>query len=423
METTQSAVPASPKTTFIGAQGRSCPIVSQLTGIVFNNRPREINMKNTNRADQWIGTSRGFELSSGNVSAHAGQDPPRIQPQVINREKREELERLQLSGSATFCVGAGNRRIPEEPDPMRTAFERDRDRILHSSAFRRLAGKTQVFIFPNDHQRTRLTHALEVAQVASAVSKSIGLNVALTEAIAYGHDCGHGPGGHASEDAFSKFLDHGYDHATWGADRTLEGLNLCTETLDGVRNHSWSRPQPMTAEGTVVSFADRIAYCAHDLEDATRAGVVSIEDIPKSVSSLAGETRARQLGFFISDMANTVYETGEIALSPTAARVLGELREFNYTYIYMRPESLAQSSAVIEVLSSLVEYYAEHPSAIPQSYGRPSTLENESLLQRSINYVSGMTDRFAFQKAVEVVGFDSKALPKGIDLSWVHGKQ
>src|SRR5690606_819725 len=138
-------------------------------------------------------------------------------------------------------------------------FERDRDRILHASAFRRLAGKTQVFVFPDDHQRTRLTHALEVAQVARSVSQAIGLNVALTEAIAIGHDCGHGPGGHASEDALSPHVDEGFDHAVWGADVTLTSLNLCVETIDGIPNHSWSRPAAETPECEVVSWADRPA--------------------------------------------------------------------------------------------------------------------------------------------------------------------
>ncbi|NCW84562.1 MAG: HD domain-containing protein, partial [Acidimicrobiia bacterium] len=156
---------------------------------------------------------------------------------LVDRRKREELEDRNLTVLATRSFAAGNRAIEEEPDKFRTCFERDRDRILHASSFRRLAGKTQVFVFPQDHQRTRLTHALEVAQVATSVARAIGVNVALTEAIALGHDCGHGPGGHASEDALSPYVDGGYDHAVWGADVTLVPLNLCVETLDGIRNH------------------------------------------------------------------------------------------------------------------------------------------------------------------------------------------
>jgi dGTPase len=158
---------------------------------------------------------------------------------LVDRLGREDEEAATLVEGASRAEGAGRRARPEEPDPLRTCFERDRDRILHSAPFRRLAGKTQVFVFPTDHQRTRLTHALEVAQVANAVARATGLNVALTEAIALGHDCGHGPGGHASEDAFAPFLAEGYDHAVWGANVVLAPLNLCTETLDGIRHHSW----------------------------------------------------------------------------------------------------------------------------------------------------------------------------------------
>ena len=137
-----------------------------------------------------------------------------------------------------------------------------------------------MFVFPDDHQRTRLTHALEVAQVATSIARALGLNVALTDAIALGHDCGHGPGGHASEDALSPYVAGGYDHAVWGADVTLTPLNLCIETLDGIRNHSWSRPAPLTPEGEVVSWADRIAYVCHDFEDAVDARIVSPDELP-----------------------------------------------------------------------------------------------------------------------------------------------
>src|SRR3954463_14315646 len=179
----------------------------------------------------------------------------------FDRRARESSEDEVLAPGATRARGAGHRAADEEPDEWRTCFERDRDRILHgTTAFRRLAGKTQVFIFPEDHQRTRLTHALEVAQVATAIAAAVGLNVALTEAIALGHDCGHGPGGHASEDAFAPFIPGGFDHAVWGADVVLARLNLCEETLDGIRNHSWSRPVPATPEAAVVSWADRCAY-------------------------------------------------------------------------------------------------------------------------------------------------------------------
>jgi len=200
----------------------------------------------------------GFD-NDGIRFAHADSWAGAGSTHIVDRHERDAREHELLAPLATRSFGAGNRAVAEEEDPFRTCFERDRDRILHASAFRRLAGKTQVFVFPQDHQRTRLTHALEVAQVATAVARALGLNVALTEAIALGHDCGHGPGGHASEDALSPFIPEGFDHAVWGADVTLVPLNLCTETLDGIRNHSWSRPAPQTPEGEVVSWADRIA--------------------------------------------------------------------------------------------------------------------------------------------------------------------
>ncbi|MSY91628.1 MAG: HD domain-containing protein, partial [Actinobacteria bacterium] len=226
----------------------------------------------------------GSAASEDLVLAHRDAPPPPISTHAVSRIERESRSASLLAIGATRSVGAGNRAIAEEPDEYRTCFERDRDRILHSPAFRRLAGKTQVFVFPDDHQRTRLTHALEVAQVATAIARALGLNVALTEAIALGHDCGHGPGGHASEDAFDAFIPGGYHHAVWGADVVLEPLNLCIETLDGIRNHSWSRPTPMTPEGVVVSWADRCAYSAHDLEDALGAGIVQVSELPPEVS-------------------------------------------------------------------------------------------------------------------------------------------
>jgi dGTPase len=324
--------------------------------------------------------------------------------------------------------------VPEEPDPLRTCFERDRDRILHSSAFRRLAGKTQVFVFPRDHQRTRLTHALEVAQVANAVARATGLNVALTEAIALGHDCGHGPGGHASEDAFAPYLPEGYNHAIWGADVTLAPLNLCEETLDGVRHHSWALPSPVTPEGALVSWADRCAYCAHDLEDAGDVGIIDVDDLPKTVTEVAGRSRASQLSCFIGALVDCITETGEIGMRQPYAGALAALRDFNYERIYTRPGSIAQGQAVVAVLRSLVDYFAGHPDKVPPGLNvtavgadvsaatkaesgtdGPAGAEADGATRRAITYVSGMTDRFAFATAVELLGWRLDRLPRGVD--------
>ena len=220
--------------------------------------PRCVQVDHDARA---AGASRRGRRSSGGACSGARSARPRSTPRSRRARRRP--------------VGAGTRARDEEPDPFRLCFERDLDRIKHSHPWRRLAGKCQVFIAPeDDHLRTRLTHAVEVAQVATGIARVAGLCVPLTEAIALAHDCGHGPAGHASEEAFSPYVPGGYDHAVYGADVTLAPLNLCVETLDGVRNHSWRRPAPSTPEGEVVAWADRIAYVCHDFEDAVRAGIL-----------------------------------------------------------------------------------------------------------------------------------------------------
>ncbi|MFV0429740.1 MAG: HD domain-containing protein [Arachnia sp.] len=342
------------------------------------------------------------------VTAHRDSSARIAAAEPRLRQRREEIERAVLNPSATFAEGAGHRARPEDPDEFRTCFERDRDRIVHSPAFRRLAGKTQVVVYPTDHQRTRLTHAIEVAQCAVAMARGVGVNVSLVEAMALGHDCGHGPGGHASEDAFDEFLPEGYDHGPWGADVVLTGLNLCVETLDGIRNHSWSRPAPATVEGEIVSWADRIAYCAHDLEDAIHAGIVSTGDIPEVIREVAGVSRREQLATFVNSMIRTTTATGTVGMAPQVARALGELRRFNYERIYTRPESVSQSVAVVKVLRGLVSYYLEHPAALPADY----RLDDQ--IHGAVAYVGGMTDRFAFDMAAKLLGWDPAKLPRGI---------
>ena len=329
---------------------------------------------------------------------------------MFDREAREAAEDAALVAGATRATGAGRRAEPEQPDPWRTCFKRDRDRILHSTAFRRLAGKTQVFIFPADHQRTRLTHALEVAQVAGAVARACRLNVALVEAIALGHDCGHGPGGHASEDALGLFVP-GFDHAVWGAEVTLAPLNLCAETVDGIRNHPWSRPSPSTPEGQVVSLADRVAYCAHDLEDAIHAGVVGAGDVPPELTGACGATRSAQLRTLITDIVRTTTRTGLVGLSEPAGSALAALRRFNHERIYLRPDSARQARAVIDMLRALVDHYLSDPGALPASArtGKP--------VLDAVAYVDGMTDRFACAQAVARLEWPADRLPGGLDLN------
>lgn len=344
----------------------------------------------------------------GVITAHAASTARVSAREPRSREQREELEQRTLVPEACFSQGAGNRAAAEEADRFRTCFERDRDRIVHSSAFRRLAGKTQVVVYPKDHQRTRLTHAVEVAQAAVAMARGIGANSTLADAIALGHDCGHGPGGHASEDAFDQFIAGGYDHGPWGSDVVLKGLNLTLETLDGIRNHSWSRPAPATLEGEIVSWADRIAYCAHDLEDAVSAGIVTVTDLPDVVREVAGDTRRRQLATFINAVIDTTSRTGVVGMDKLTAEALGELRRFNYERIYTRPESVAQSRTVVRVLTDLVEFYLANPARLPDEY------RDDDLVRGAVAYVGGMTDRFAFEQAQQLLGWDPRRLPRGI---------
>jgi dGTPase len=333
----------------------------------------------------------------------------------FGRAAREDREAASLAPGATLAGAAGDRILHEDPDPWRTCFERDRDRILHATAFRRLAGKTQVFVFAEDHQRTRLTHALEVAQVATSVARACRLNVALTEAIALGHDCGHGPGGHASEDALDPYLAGGFDHAPWGADVSLSSLNLCRETSDGIRNHSWSRPAPRTPEGEVVSWSDRIAYLCHDWEDAVHAGIVPLDALPESVRRHAGATRSGQLGTFIDALVTTILETGQVGMDEENAACLAAFRRSNYERIYLRDASIEQGRAVVAVLQALVDHYADQPNAIPAvRSGGGFVGGSTNAVTAAVTYVAGMTDRFAFRCAVAVLGWDPAKLPRGV---------
>ncbi len=376
------------------------------------------------RAERWAATMTGHG-SDDVVVAHADSTANVGDAVVRTREAREQHEEATLATSATRAHGAGNRAIEEAPDPFRTCFERDRDRILHDSAFRRLAGKTQVFVFPDDHQRTRMTHALEVAQVARSVAESLSLNVPLVEAMAIGHDCGHGPGGHASEDALSPYLDGGFDHAPWGADVTLQPLNLCAETLDGIRNHSWSLPAPQTPEGEVVSWADRIAYVCHDFEDAVAAGIVTADMLPQVVADRCGRDRSGQLGTFVRAMVSATTATGRIGMTPDIAEALAEFRRFNYEYVYLRPASQQQAAAVVSLLRALVEHYADRPHAIPRQTvdaalgDRADHVDagGPEALRAAVAYVAGMTDRFACQQGLAQLAWDPAKLPRGIGVA------
>jgi len=356
----------------------------------------------------------GPGVRTAHVDSHAGLGGGSLTP--MGREERGEAEDATMVPGATRASGAGRRAAAEGPDPQRTCFERDRDRILHSAAFRRLSGKTQVFIFPADHQRTRLTHALEVAQVATGMARALRLNLALTEAIALGHDCGHGPGGHASEDALGVFVPGGYDHAVWGAEVSLAGLNLCAETLDGIRNHSWSRPAPATPEAEIVSWADRIAYVCHDWEDAVSAGIVTPALLPEVVRDRCGAGRSSQLGAFIGSVVATTLASERIGMGDDLAEALAEFRRCNYEHVYLRPTSVRQGEAVVAVLRALVGLFADQPNRIPDvRAGGGLAGGSDEAVHAAVGYVAGMTDRFAMALAVSELGWDPQRLPRGVD--------
>jgi dGTPase len=333
-----------------------------------------------------------------------------------SREEREAELAASLAPGATRPVGAGERARAEAPDPYRLCFERDLDRIKHSRPWRRLAGKCQVFIAPaDDHLRTRLTHAVEVAQVAVGIARAANLCLPLTEAIALAHDCGHGPAGHASEGAFSPYLPGtGYDHAVYGADVTLAELNLCAPTLDGVRNHSWRRPAPATPEGEVVAWADRIAYVCHDFEDAVRAGILEPEDLPVEVRQVVGSRRSEQVGAFVLAVLDAIDRTGHVGMTEPSAGALATFRDFNFERIYLRPAAQRQAERVVRLLQGLVDHFADAPRRLPEPEAitvEPGSPEAAAL---AVRYVSGMTDRFALGLGVELLGWRPDDLPRGV---------
>jgi len=330
------------------------------------------------------------------VVPHAGE-PPRIGPgAVFAREEREAAEDAWLAPGATRSVGAGSRAAPEELDPWRTCFERDLDRVTHAAAFRRLAGKTQVFIHPDDMARTRLTHALEVAQIGVAIARAARLNVALVEAAARAHDCGHGPFGHKCESALSPFVEGGFDHAPWGAEVTLAEHNLTAEVLDAVANHSWKRPMPATPEGLCVSLADRLAYVAHDVEDALRAGVVVPSDFPVEIAAVLSGRKRDLIADLVGAAVRSVCSTGVVGLEQYAGEVLQSVRDFAYAVIYDRPESVAQGAAVQQFIPALVRRLAEDDTGITEV---PGGGDDATALRCAVAYVAGCTDRHAIRTA------------------------
>jgi dGTPase len=313
------------------------------------------------------------------------------------REQRETEEDARLAPAATRALGTKGRERPEPEDRFRTAFERDRDRILHSKAFRRLKHKTQVFINPEgDHFVTRLTHTMQVAQVGRAIANALGLNEPLTEAICLGHDLGHSPFGHTGEVALSPYMgqDNEWQHALQSVRivRELEPLNLTWEVRDGIRASSWKNdPPPATPEGRVCRFADRIAYLAHDALDALRAGVLARDDFPPHALERFGEPGRDWINAMITSVIDESLRTGAVRMDEATIQVMNELRDFMFERVYQSPEQLRQQRRAIAVIRDLMDWHLEHPEEIPDTYRQTDA----SPVVQAADYIAGMSDRYA----------------------------
>ncbi|MBR6521136.1 MAG: deoxyguanosinetriphosphate triphosphohydrolase [Oscillospiraceae bacterium] len=314
------------------------------------------------------------------------------------REEHEQAERSVLSERAAFAKGAGIRRVPEEACDIRTCFQRDIDRIVHSKSFRRLKHKTQVFLQPEgDHYRTRMTHTIEVARIARTISRSLRLNEDLTEAIAFGHDLGHTPFGHAGERALAKISSMGFEHNEQSLrvvdilEKDGAGLNLCAEVRDGILCHTGDK-QPDTLEGQVVRLSDRIAYINHDVDDAIRAGILEEEDIPGEIIAVTGESYGERIESIIRDVINTSRECGKIEMSSTMYFVMESFRDFMFERVYKNPVAKSEESKVEGMLSMIFDYYIKDPSKLPDDY--VSNLDRFSPERVICDYIAGMSDTY-----------------------------
>ncbi|MBQ9438743.1 MAG: deoxyguanosinetriphosphate triphosphohydrolase, partial [Lachnospiraceae bacterium] len=292
---------------------------------------------------------------------------------MLIRERLENQEFKDLSPYAAFSIRSKGRQYPEEPCDIRTVYQRDRDRILHSKAFRRLKDKTQVFLSPRgDHYRTRLTHTLEVSQNARTIAKALRLNEELVEAIALGHDLGHTPFGHAGEKALNEVCPLGFQHHEQSV-RTVEllekkgvGLNLTWETRDGILNHQMSA-MPHTLEGKVVRLSDKIAYIHHDMDDAIRAGIISEADIPEELKSL-GSTCNERLGRFTRDLIMNSLEKDDVSMSPEIYEKMRQFRAFMYERVYTDKVAKAEEGKAEVLVARLYEYFLKNIDRIPEDY-------------------------------------------------------
>ncbi len=316
------------------------------------------------------------------------------------REKLEQREFNNLSDIATKSANA-TRKVEEERSDLRTDFQRDRDRILHSKAFRRLKHKTQVFLSPfDDHFRTRLTHTLEVSQIGRTIARALDLNEDLVEAISLGHDLGHTPFGHCGESVLNELVDGGFHHNIQSVRvvEVLENLNLCKETIDGIFTHTWGYT-PKTPEGQVVQLADKIAYINHDIEDSIRAGVISEDDLPKDCIQYFSSNQSKRLNKMIHEVVNNSLGKSNIAMSEEAWGYTTQLRDWMFQNVYIDSPAKQEEKKARRVIQELFYLYVEMLKPMcPQ----------EKIVRIVTDYISGMTDRYAVEK------FKENFIPEGI---------
>lgn len=317
------------------------------------------------------------------------------------RLRTEELERRTLSPYACLSSKSRGRARPEKECSVRTAFQRDRDRIIHSKSFRRLKHKTQVFTIPEgDHYRTRLTHTLEVAQIARTVARALRLNEDLTEAVALGHDLGHTPFGHAGEEALNEVFPPGFKHNEQSI-RVVDvleggrGLNLTWEVRDGILNHT-GPTLPATLEGQIVKIADRVAYINHDIDDAIRGDVITLEEIPGECLDVLGKEHRERINTMILDLIHTNWnESKVIKMSPVVQKATDQLRDFLFQHVYIGSEAKREEAKARHVVQRLYRYFQENPEALPGEYLKRA--RTEGVMQAACDYIAGMTDRFAIR--------------------------
>lgn len=322
------------------------------------------------------------------------------------REQLEEREYDYLSEYAARSRESKGREKEEPECDIRPVFQRDRDRILHCKAFRRLRQKTQVFLLPDgDHYRTRLTHTLEVSQNARTIAKALRLNEDLVEAIALGHDLGHTPFGHAGERALNAVYHFEHNEQSLRVVEHLErqgrGLNLTWEVRDGIVNHK-TAGRPHTLEGKIVRLSDKIAYINHDIDDAIRGGVLQEEDIPKEIRKVLGVSGKERLDTMVHNVIVNSMECSTIQMSEEVSQAMTALRKFMFQNVYLNPEAKGEEQKAIRLVKQLYEYYIEHPERLPEKYVDAIQKEIDPKEQIICDFIAGMTDHYAVMKYEEI---------------------